>query len=59
MIISTQNGFRLMTRFEKAVRAHDNMGAMPPEDHAEIERKYENAKKALKDFIIQSVIIEG
>lgn len=33
--------------FEEAVRLHDNMGAMPPEDHAAIQEQYEYAKANL------------
>ena len=38
----------LITRFERAVRAHEMMGAQPPEYHAAIEREYREAKAALR-----------
>lgn len=38
---------KAVKEFEEAVRAHDNMGAQHPEDHAAIEAKYEQAKVKL------------
>lgn len=42
------NGYKqALQRFEDAVRAHEMIGAQHPEDHAAIEREYEQAKAAL------------
>lgn len=32
---------KLIADFEHAVREHDNMGALPPEDHEGIQRRYD------------------
>lgn len=36
-----------LSRFERAVRAHEMMGAQHPDDHGRIESEYRAAKKAL------------
>lgn len=58
MKISTTNAARLITQFENAVRTHELKGAQHPADHAEIERKYQQAKRSLKRFCIECVIGE-
>lgn len=66
MKISTQNAQRLITRFENAVRDHAFIGTIPAhesdeayEAYAQVERKYQLAKKALKQFCIEAVIEGG
>lgn len=59
MKISTRNISRHITRFEKAVRAHEMMGAMHPDDHQEIQYKYDLAKKNLRQFMIESIVQES
>lgn len=38
---------RTLQEFEDAVRAHEVMGLNPPEEHAGIQRRYDNAKRKL------------
>ncbi len=38
---------KLLERFEKAVRAHEMLGAQDPEDWSGIEKEYESAKTEL------------
>lgn len=38
--------------FEEAVRAHDNMGAMPPGDHESIENQLDYTREQLVDTIL-------
>jgi len=56
MKISTANISRHIRRFENAVRQHELMGAMHPDDHEEIQRKYDLAKANLKQFMIESIV---
>lgn len=39
-------------RFDAAVRQHDNMGAVHPEDHPAIEAEYKDAKRALAQTFV-------
>lgn len=41
-----------ITAFEDAVRTHEMMGAMPPEDHELIQNNYDHSKKILIDTIV-------
>lgn len=41
----------LVNRLEKAVRAHEMMGAQPPEDHNNIEAELNEARKNLFDYL--------
>lgn len=47
-------GLLLVSQFEKAIRAHEMMGAGPPEDYDEIERRYKKAKRRLLDLMIRA-----
>lgn len=58
MKISTANINRHLNRFERAVRAHEMKGSQYPEDHLAIEREYDAAKRNLRQFMIESIIIE-
>lgn len=66
MKISTQNAQRLITRFENAVRDHAFIGTIPAGEseaasaaYDACERKYQLAKKALRQFCIEAVIEGG
>lgn len=39
---------RAINRFEAAVREHENMGALHPDDHAAIQKHYEVTKLDLR-----------
>ena len=39
---------KVINRFEKAVRAHEMIGAQHPGDHTRIESEYATAKQALR-----------
>lgn len=43
----TQEGLRLLSRFEAAVRAHEMRGAQPPEDRDGIDLDLAEARAAL------------
>lgn len=42
---------RQVARFEKAVRDHEMMGSMHPEDQYDVQREYEKSKSALIRYI--------
>lgn len=49
------HGRKLMRRFEAAVQAYAFRGAQHPLDVPILEREYEDAKKALQDYLDGSI----
>lgn len=50
---------KALARFEEAVRAHDNKGALPPGDWEGIEQEYEDAKRAIVQKLAYREISKG
>lgn len=48
--VKTLTAKQVITRFERAVRAHEMKGAQPPEDHEAIEKELEEAGKLIYQF---------
>jgi hypothetical protein len=57
MRLSSQNGFRLIRKFEEAVRADEWAGAAPPEDRDGIERRCKLAREKLQRFLVECLLI--
>lgn len=41
----------LLERFERAVRAHELIGSLPPEEMDDVETEYSEAKQELSDAL--------